>query len=169
MSIGIIYGSSTGKTLGVADRIQECLQAGDVVAVNQVTLEQLAGWSVLLLGTSTWGSGQLQEDWRDHLGLLTADTLNGKTVALFGLGDQEAFGDTFVNGLGDLYHEVKAAGARVVGFWPRTGYEFTATTALENGQFVGLVLDEDNQPELTDERLEAWLTQIRPWLTPENP
>jgi flavodoxin I len=55
---------------------------------------------------------------------------------------------------------VTARGARVVGFWPSDGYDFIASKAEEDGEFVGLVLDQDSQKQLTDDRLETWLRLI---------
>jgi flavodoxin I len=84
----------------------------------------------------------------------------GKTVALYGLGDQEKYADNFVDALGILYDFVTARGARVVGAWPTDGYDFMASKAERDGEFVGLVLDQDNQKQLSDDRLETWLRLI---------
>jgi len=84
----------------------------------------------------------------------------GKTVALYGLGDQEKYPGNFVDALGTLYEFVTARGARVVGFWPSDGYDFIASKAEEEGEFFGLVLDQDNQKQLTDDRLATWLRLI---------
>lgn len=59
-----------------------------------------------------------------------------------------------------LYEFVTARGARVVGFWPSDGYDFIASKAEEEGEFFGLVLDQDNQKPLTDDRLATWLRLI---------
>ncbi|HAS51747.1 MAG TPA: hypothetical protein DCS21_08410, partial [Gammaproteobacteria bacterium] len=51
-----------------------------------------------------------------------------------------------------------------IGSWPIDGYEFEKSKALRDGEFVGLVLDQDNQADLTDERIEEWLEQVKPEL-----
>jgi len=69
-----------------------------------------------------------------------------------------------VNGLGLLYEKFEALGASFIGFWPTEGYEFTVSLGELNGEFVGLVLDQDNQSDLTPERLETWLADVKPAL-----
>ena len=160
-SIGIIYGSSTGKTEAAADLIQEVLGTGDVISIGQVTSEKLNSYDLLILGTSTWGTGDIQDDWAEQKGLLGEVNWKGKTVAFYGLGDQESFSETFLNGLGILYQWVAPLGARLVGAWPTDGYFFEASQALVNGKFVGLALDDDNQGALTDERVKKWVAGLR--------
>ena len=41
---------------------------------------------------------------------------------------------------------------------PTEGYDFIASKAEMKGEFCGLVLDKDNQKQLTDDRLETWLS-----------
>ena len=57
-----------------------------------------------------------------------------------------------------------AAGAEVVGFWPNSGYEFADSAALDGDEFVGLALDQDNQSDLTAERISKWVADIKPAL-----
>lgn len=49
----------------------------------------------------------------------------------------------------------------MVGQTPTDGYHFEASKAVEGGKFVGLVIDEDNQDDLTDERISKWVEQIK--------
>lgn len=86
----------------------------------------------------------------------------GKTVAIFGLGDQVGYADEFLDAMGELHEFFSERGATMVGEWPTTGYEFTHSEAVVDGKFVGLALDLDNQSNLTEERLGAWLRQIAP-------
>ncbi len=76
--------------------------------------------------------------------------------------DQVGYGDNFVDALGFLYDAFCDCGARVVGLTSIEGYDFNRSKALLDGQFVGLVLDEDNQKELTEARLNDWLSAISP-------
>jgi flavodoxin I len=41
------------------------------------------------------------------------------------------------------------------------GYDFTESKAVKNSNFVGLTIDEDNQSDLTDERVKIWVAQIK--------
>jgi flavodoxin I len=161
--IGIFYGSTTGNTERVAELIEAALEGADVTVADiaDVTAAELEGYDVLILGTSTWGAGDLQDDWLGSLHALAAADLVGKKVALFGLGDQEGYPDTFLDALGELYERVKARGAEVVGAWPNVGYEFSESKAASNGKFVGLALDEDNQSGLTEQRVGDWVELLK--------
>ena len=119
----------------------------------------------LIIGTSTWSIGELQEDWDAFMPKLQKMDFTGKTVALFGTGDQVGYPDTFLDGMGMLYETFQYRGAKFIGFWPTQGYDFTSPLPLlDHDHFVGLAIDEDNQPELTDERIKEWCKLIKPEL-----
>lgn len=170
-TIGIFFGTDTGKTRKVAKLIKAKLgdRADDPVNINRASLADLLAYEVLILGTPTLGDGQLpgleaecmSESWAEFADELANADLSGKTVALFGLGDQESYPDAFVNALGELYDIVSEAGATVVGAWPAEGYAFTESSALEGGRFVGLVLDQDNQQAMTEERVTRWVSELQ--------
>ena len=88
-TIGIFYGSSTGTTEGIAKRIAEKLgvEDKDIHDVSNASPADVAPYEILLLGCSTWGAGDLQDDWDSYLGKLKKLDLSEKTVALFGCGD----------------------------------------------------------------------------------
>ena len=49
----------------------------------------------------------------------------------------------------------------MIGAWPTGGYDFEASAAeFVPGWFMGLAIDEDNQGEMTEQRIEEWVTQI---------
>ena len=172
--IGLYFGSSTGNTRKIAKMIKRRFPDNPDLAeplnVNKATAELLAGHSHLILGTPTLGEGALpgleadcqQPSWAEFLPALAHLDFSDKTVALYGLGDQDKYGEHFCDALGTLYDFVVARGARVVGAWPTDGYDFIASTAERNGEFVGLVQDLDNQKMLLETRLEGWLRQIAP-------
>lgn len=173
--IGIFYGSDTGNTRRVAKSIAKKL--GDLadapVDVKKASVEDLLQYDALILGTPTLGDGELpglssgasDESWEEFLPQLEGQDLSGKTIALFGLGDQEGYGHEFVDALIFLYETAVAGGANVVGFWPVDGYSFEKSNAIVDDQFVGLVIDHENQSDLTDERIDAWLSDIKSALT----
>ena len=102
--------------------------------------------------------------WEEFLPQLCAHDLSGKVVALYGLGDQGKYGHRFANAMYELYDNIKAARATIVGGWGTTGYDFSESKSVVDGQFVGLVLDHSNQSLLTEERIERWLEMIKPAL-----
>ena len=163
-NIGIFFGSDTGKTRKIAKLIQQKLGDGAdaPVNINRTSLETFLSYPVLVLGTPTLGDGCENESWGEFIDQLADANLSGKIVALFGLGDQQGYPDNFASALRPLYDAVVGSGAQVVGEWPGDGYDFSFSAALEAGKFVGLVLDQDNQFDLTEERVASWLEQIKP-------
>jgi flavodoxin I len=164
MAIGIIYGSNGGVTESVAEQIHEKLGLeASLVDVGEIDADAFGEYSHLILGTSTWGEGDLQDDWDDIFDDYKSVDFNGKTVAFFGVGDQEGYGDNFLDGMGTLYEVAVANGATVVGDgWSTDGYNYDESTAVNDDGFVGLAIDEDNQDGMTAERIEKWVTIIRP-------
>ena len=160
--IGIFYGSSTGDSERIALLIQKKIGFDHIMIhdIIESKAEDLLKYSSLILGISTWGIGKIQEDWEAILPNLKNIDLAGKKIALFGLGDQESYPDTFADALGILYDTIKSTRCSVVGEWPVDGYEYINSKAVRNGKFVGLVLDERNQPELTEKRVNSWLLSL---------
>ncbi|MDZ7924182.1 MAG: flavodoxin [Marinagarivorans sp.] len=164
INIGLFFGSDEGNTQAIAGRIAERLgvENVDVYDIADVTQADFERYSHIILGISTWDFGQIQSDWEEFWGDVESIDFSGKTVALFGLGDQFGYGNFFVDAMGMLHDVVKQQGANIVGHWPIAGYEFEASKALIKGQdcFVGLAIDEDQQSALSDARLDAWCAQI---------
>ncbi len=160
--VGIFYGSSSGKTAAIASRIYEKIggDRADLKDVEKSSPEELQRYEFLILGIPTWGVGEIQEDWKDLMPMLSGLNLHDRKVALFGLGDQESYPGTFADALGILYEALLKTGCSFTGSWPLAGYSYEGSTAVKGGRFVGLVLDEDNQPEKTDERIDKWLKDI---------
>jgi len=161
--IGLFYGSTTGNTLKVAELIREAFEpeSVDIIDVGRASSQDLDRYDVLILGTSTWHWGGLQDEWAVFEDHLTEETLAGKKVAFFGLGDQKRYPDHFVDGIGLLYDKVKSTGVQVVGMWPKTGYQYDASAAELDGRLVGLALDEDNEPGKTRDRIQRWVKQVK--------
>ncbi|MGH2305409.1 flavodoxin [Campylobacter taeniopygiae] len=159
MSVAVVYGSAMGNTEGAANMIASKLGISDVLNIADIDAAKINSYDKLICGTSTWGSGDLQDDWDgfDFSGL----SLSGKTVAVFGMGDSESYSDTFCSGMGKLAENLKNAGANLVGEVSIDGYSFEASDAVVNDKFVGLALDNDNQEDQTEARIDAWIDQIR--------
>ena len=162
-TIGIFYGSSTGTTEGIAKRIAEKLgvEDKDIHDVSNASPADVAPYEILLLGCSTWGAGDLQDDWDSYLGKLKKLDLSEKTVALFGCGDSASFSDTFCDAIGILYEDLKDTHCKFCGATDTAGYTFDSSIAVVDGKFVGLPLDEVNEDNKTDERISAWAEQVK--------
>ncbi|TCO09634.1 flavodoxin [Natronoflexus pectinivorans] len=160
-NILIVYGSSLGNTRFVAEKLQSLIQKADLKGANDVSPETIKAYSTIILGTSTWGVGMLQDDFETFVEMLVQQDLSGKTIALFGLGDQQNYPDTFCDGMGKLYELLQNKGVKFIGEWPADEYDFASSKAYREGMFVGLALDEDNEPDLSDYRIEKWAESIR--------
>jgi len=154
----VIFGSSTGTCEAIAEKIGAKTGA-DVVNVQDLNAATLEADNILL-GTSTWGAGDLQDDWYDGIDTIKGADLSGKKVAIFGCGDCESYSDTFCGAMKELYDAAKAAGADIVGEVSTDGYTFDDSAAVVDGKFVGLALDEVNEDDKTDARIDAWLSAL---------
>ncbi len=161
--IALLYGSNGGTTQQIAKKIAVGLdQNVDLFDIANTKSSIINNYDYLILGTSTWGIGDLQDDWEDFLPELIKTDLNGKTIALFGLGDSESYSDSFVDAMGIIYEEIKDKGCTIIGTVETTNYTFDESKAVVNDLFIGLPIDEDNESELSEERISLWLKAIKP-------
>ncbi len=165
--IGIFFGTDTGNTRRIAKDIAKILGAiaAKPVNVRTASVEDMLAYDILILGTPTYGEGQLPglstgnttESWEEFLPKLAGADFRGKKVAIYGLGNQKAYPDEFVDAMFYLYDQFTQCNATVIGEWATEGYHFKNSKAVIDGQFVGLVLDQENQKDLSAERLDTWL------------
>ena len=171
--IGLFFGTDTGTTRLLGKKIAK--QLGDDLVdkplnINRASLDDLLSYQVLILGTATYGEGELPGvennvkagSWAEFVPQLEGVDLSGKTIALYGVGNQEKYGMRYVNGMAKLYNIVKDKGANIVGSWSTEGYTFTASEAVVDGKFVGLALDNKSQKINTEERIEGWVEMVKP-------
>lgn len=160
---GVFYGSTTGTTESVANLIAKKLgiASADVHDVSKMSADMVGAYEVLILGTSTWGDGELQDDWYDGIKVLKGMDLKDKVIALFGCGDSESYGDTFCDGMGILYENLKNSGCRFIGAVPDAGYTYGSSISVIDGSFVGLAIDEMNESGKTEERVSSWTDMLK--------
>ena len=161
---GIFYGSSTGTCEDLANQIADKMgvAASDVYSADKLSADLVKEYDLLMLGTSTWGDGELQDDWYDGIKVLKSADLSFKSIALFGCGDSESYCDTFCDGMGILYEDLKDSGCSFIGNKVGTdGYSFSSSIAVVNGAFVGLALDEVNESDKTAERIDNWTAELK--------
>jgi flavodoxin I len=161
--IGIFYGSTEGNTEEVAYKIQKALgkEVSDVHNVDGATADDVQRYEIVIFGASTWEIGELQEDWESFIDVLDDIDFKGKKVGYFGLGDADGYPDTFIDALGIIHDRIKDSGATFFGAWPTDDYSFDDSKGVVNGKFLGLVCDNDNEPDKTDDRVNDWVAQIK--------
>lgn len=165
MKIGLFYSSDTGNTENVAETLQEKI-GEDILDVHEVfeidLTKMMPQYDFIILGVPTWYDGEMQNEWADKLDELDNINLSGIKVAVYGLGDQEDWGEYFCDAIMPLALKAQESGATIIGHWPSEGYDYTESKALVNDKtFIGLTLDEDRQSELTDSRIKDWLEQLK--------
>lgn len=160
--IGIFYGSTLGNCKRIAEKIQQAFgeEIADLINVNEASVVDFEKYNKLIMGTSTWGVGEMQEDWENFARRLEQMNLPGKKVALFGIGDQKEWSDSFVNGMGMLHHRI-AKNVDIVGHTSTEGYYHDISLAAKGNLFVGLAIDDVNQPELTETRIASWVQKLK--------
>jgi flavodoxin I len=166
--IVLLYWGKGGNVERVAKKVHsmfdpELIELYDVASFDVDTIES---YDLVILGGSTigadhWTEASADNVWASFFRELEQHDLTGKSMALFGLGDQVLYPDHFVDDLGTLKDEAEIVHANVIGRWPITGYSFTNSEGAEDGMFYGLAIDEDNQAELTDERIKEWTDFIK--------
>ncbi len=162
--IGIFYGSTDGNTERVSGKIQEAFGGDDEVALHNVssaTADDMAEYDYLILACPTWEIGELQEDWDSFIDEIEDVDYDGKMVTYLGLGDADGYPDTFIDAPGIIHERIADSGAKFVGAWTTDGYEFEESKGIVDGKFLGLVIDEDNQSDLTDDRVSQWVDQLK--------
>jgi flavodoxin I len=173
--IGIFFGTDTGTTRLIAKKMSKKLADGITskpLNVNRITAEEMAQYDALILGTPTYGFNQLPGastginagSWEEFLPQLQDMDFSGKRIALYGLGNQDKYPENFADSMIHLYTFFQERGAEIIGFWDIDGYAFEHSQSVVNGQFVGLVLDQQAQPLLTEQRIDSWLSLVSPLL-----
>lgn len=157
--VKVIYGSTTGNTEAAANAIASAF-AVRAINIADATKEDFTA-DLLLLGSSTWGIGELQDEWMSGISLLENADLTGRKVGVFGTGDQEGFADSFCDAVGIIAKAAAARGAEIIGKTSASGYTHCCSAAVDGDSFCGLVLDDNNQPDLTPDRIASWVEQLK--------
>jgi flavodoxin I len=160
--VGVFYSTRTGNTERVARLLKRQLGAAhvDLHDIHSADPAEVRSYDLLVLGTPTWDAQEMPEEWSQFLDGLEPDSLEGRRVALFGLGNSVHYPVHFVDAMGALAERVEALGARIVGTWPETGVRCYRSLALRGGRYVGLPLDEDNEPDLVYHWVRQWAVQL---------
>ena len=160
---GIFYSFRSVKTKQQVHRIVKKFGGESVTEVDAdvATGDEMMGFDNWILAVPTWFDGELPNYWDELLPDLEDRKLKGKTVAIFGGGNQKDYPENFVDGIGLMAGFLEKLGAKVVGYTSAEGYTFESSKALKGDQFVGLALDIENQAALSHERIDKWVEQLK--------
>lgn len=160
--IGIYYGTTSGITAGIVDEIEFQLRDVDYEVHNvEDGISEIGEYENLILISPTYGVGELQRDWQKEYDNLKKVDFSNKKVGIVGVGNQFAFGESYVGSMRKLYDAVKEGKGEVIGFTSTDGYHYEETESVIDNMFVGLALDESNQDNETPDRIESWIKDIR--------
>jgi len=164
--IGLFYGSNTGNTEFVAYQIKEEFDkilpgAVEVHNIGESSPEKVLGYQYIIMGTPTWNTGELQDDWAVFWPNFEKMDFSGKKVAMFGVGDQNGYGFNFLDALGMLADQVLIHGGELHGLWSGKTYSFAESKAKIEDHLMGLGIDQDGQQELTAGRIKEWVAQVK--------
>ncbi len=161
--IGIFYGTTSGITAGIVDEIEFYLKGKEYQVYDVAEgVEEMKNLENLILVSPTYGVGELQRDWEKTFEEFKGIDFTGKVVGIVGVGNQLAFGESYVGAMRKLYDVVSRKGATVVGFTSTEGYRYEETESVIDDKFIGLALDESNQDNETPDRIKAWVEEIMP-------
>lgn len=158
-TIGLFFGSDTGITEEVTHDIVDAFESVEVKEVSETCADDFIPYNNIMLGLSTWYDGDLQSDWEDFFDEFKTINFTGKKVAIYGLGDQIGYAEYFIDGVGMLAEVILENGGEIVGKWPVADYRHTESKAIipnDENHFYGLALDNDNESELNEERINTW-------------
>jgi flavodoxin I len=163
--VGLFFGTDTGNTRKIAKMMKKYFSDDDAIEIMNVSKEgskdAFMGYDKIIFGMPTLGDGELENSVKDFLDEIDGEDLSGKTIALYGLGDQEGYGHEFLDGMAIIYDTFDGMGAKLIGRWPTSGYKFSASQAVQDDEFICLAIDNDNQADLNKERVEKWLELVR--------
>jgi flavodoxin I len=161
--IGLFYSFNTRKSGIVADKIASELGKNNVELVNaeEIDEEKFLSYDNIIISAPTWFDGELPNYWDEFVPALEDLDLKGKTIALFGLGDQKGYPENFVDAIGIMAEILEKKGAKLIGQTSTEGYTFEKSKAVRDGKFLGLAIDADTQNKLTDKRVKDWVEGIK--------
>merc|ERR1719181_1189784 len=161
----LAYSTTTGNTETVAGYIGG-LTGLEAYDVGDCEGDYLMEADSLIIGAPTWHTGADDQrsgtSWDEFLyGTLTELDLSGKQVAIFGVGDSSSYADNFCDAAGELYDCFTKQGATVVGMVGTDDYDYVESKSTRDGKFVGMMFDEDNESDKSEERASKWIAQLK--------
>jgi flavodoxin I len=163
-AVGLFYSTQTGNTEAVAGLITEATGV-DAQLIDDIETEDLAGYDGLIVGAPTWNTDadELRSGtaWDDVLDTIRGLDLKGKPVAVFGCGDSGSYGDNFCDAIEEVHSTFSAAGAKMLGQVDASGYSHSASKSDAGGKFLGLPCDQDNEADMSEDRVKSWVAQLK--------
>ncbi|MFA8298567.1 MAG: flavodoxin domain-containing protein [Hyphomicrobiales bacterium] len=166
-NIIVLYWNKGGNVESAAREIQQAIgtnkvDISDIDSFDIITIQQ---YDLIIAGSATvgaerWEDARNDNKWNPFFVKLSEQGIEGKNVAIFGLGDQLLYPNHFVNDMVLLKERFVELKVNVVGNWSTDGYEFNESESVIDNMFCGLALDIDRQAYLNQERIFKWTQKI---------
>ena len=161
----LFYSPEGGNVNSVTNKLGEMIgnDKVDIIPVKEVEKGDLYKYNKIIfvgstVGADHWSNETVVDEWIEFFTKIKEISFEKKKVAIVGLGNSVLYPAHFVDGMADLYERILKQNAKILGFVDSKDYDFTDSEAVnDDGFFCGLAIDEDNEAELTTERLEKWI------------
>lgn len=165
----LLFSPEGGNVNSVAIKLGEVIgnDKVDIIPVSKVEKGELDKYNqIILLGSTVgadhWSNEIMVDEWQEFFNKEGEINFENKKLAIVGLGNSVLYPEHFADGMAHLYDKITERKGKVLGFVDSKGYDFTDSEALnDEGFFCGLPIDEDNEEELTNERLEKWVSALK--------
>ncbi len=166
----LLYSPEGGNVNSVTNKLGEMIgnDKVDIIPVNKVVKEDVDKYSQIIflgstVGADHWSNESVVNEWPEFFRKVDEISFEDKKVAIVGLGNSVLYPEHFADGMAHLYNTITKKKAEIFGFVDAKDYTFTDSEAVNaEGFFCGLPIDEDNEDELTTERLEKWISILKP-------
>ena len=166
----IFFSPKGGNVDSVANKLGELIgnDKVDIIPVKEVEKGDLYKYNKIILvgstvGTDHWNNEIVVDEWPEFFTKTEEISFENKKLALVGLGNSVLYPEHFADGMAVLYERIKEQNGEILGFFDAKVYDYTDSESVnDEGLFCGLAIDEDNEPELTTERLEKWISILKP-------
>lgn len=166
----IFFSPEGGSVNSVAVKLGEMIgnDKVEIIPVREAEIEDVEKHNQMIfigstVGADHWNNETVANEWPGLFAMIESLSLEDKKVAIVGLGNSVLYPEHFADGMAYLYKVLAEKDANIFGFVDAEDYTFEDSEALnDEGFFCGLALDEDNEDDLTPERLEKWLEKLKP-------
>ena len=165
----LFFSPEGGNVNSVANKLGELIgnEKVDIIPVKEAEKGDVDKYNKIILVGSTvgadhWNNEIIVDEWSEFFTKIEEISFEKKKVAIVGLGNCVLYPEHFADGMAVLYERIIKQKGRPLGFVDAEGYDFEDSEALnDDGLFCGLAIDEDNEAELTTERLEKWISILK--------
>ncbi len=165
----LLYSPEGGNVNRVTIKLGEIIgnEKVDIIPVRKVVKGELDKYKQIIfvgstVGADHWSNETIEDEWQEFFLKRDEISFENKKLAIVGLGNSVLYPEHFADGMAHLHNKITKKNGKIYGFVDAKDYTFTDSEAVNSdGFFCGLAIDEDNEEELTTERLEKWISVLK--------